>query len=392
MATPAGGDRIGLETARLAENCVDGSLVKDCVHATGNGATETLGSLHVPPIFAPTAHNHRCGWPEGRNPTTRLRSQERLSPPLTARRIQHRFRRRRPALSRGPSRARSGPTSRPEKTCRTARERSSAAAITSLLRLASTEPRGAESHCRRSNSTKDPEAGVDLLTTTPRAERTQQDQADPTARFSPWATISLPGGASPSTWQHQEEIADHRGLVHLAVDLEEAGCIGREPNPGRLAPLHDEVLRMVSLDLDRVGGPLISNAGVWSVSQSKCAGSDKDQKPSRDPCRSNRTPRRRVPKALGPQEEAPLGDDDLAGPEPAAHRVGFARQLAQADLTPHELAFLVTGRYTTERSPTDCRDFNAPRRKKLAPRLPELIEKMFEGLRDFVEPAAQPAS
>jgi DNA methylase len=31
----------------------------------------------------------------------------------------------------------------------------------------------------------------------------------------------------------------------------------------------------------------------------------------------------------------------------------------------------------------DCRDFDAPRRKKLASRLPELIEEMFEGLREF---------
>jgi hypothetical protein len=31
----------------------------------------------------------------------------------------------------------------------------------------------------------------------------------------------------------------------------------------------------------------------------------------------------------------------------------------------------------------DCRDFDAPRRKKLARRLPELIEEMFAGLREF---------
>jgi len=31
----------------------------------------------------------------------------------------------------------------------------------------------------------------------------------------------------------------------------------------------------------------------------------------------------------------------------------------------------------------DCRDFDAPRRKKLARRLPELVEEMFKGLREF---------
>src|SRR5262249_39248068 len=31
----------------------------------------------------------------------------------------------------------------------------------------------------------------------------------------------------------------------------------------------------------------------------------------------------------------------------------------------------------------DCRDFDAPRRKRLARRLPALVEEMFEGLRQF---------
>src|SRR2546428_2242272 len=53
---------------------------------------------------------------------------------------------------------------------------------------------------------------------------------------------------------------------------------------------------------------------------------------------------RRVPKALRPQEEAPLGHHDLSRSEPGEHRVAVAHRLAHADLALDELALLVLDR------------------------------------------------
>ena len=69
-------------------------------------------------------------------------------------------------------------------------------------------------------------------------------------------------------------------------------------------------------------------------------------------------------------------------PTPVGLFMSGALQLTTA-MRPRQCAFARCVLLRLGQWALDCRDFDAPRRKKLARRLPELIEKMLEGLHEF---------
>ena len=69
-------------------------------------------------------------------------------------------------------------------------------------------------------------------------------------------------------------------------------------------------------------------------------------------------------------------------PKPVGLFMSGALQLAKT-MRPKQCAFARCVLLRLGQWALDCRDFDAPRRKKLARHLPELIEKMFEGLHEF---------
>lgn len=69
-------------------------------------------------------------------------------------------------------------------------------------------------------------------------------------------------------------------------------------------------------------------------------------------------------------------------PTPVALFISDALQLTKA-MRPRQRAFARCVLLRLGQWALDCRDFDAPRRKKLARRLPQLIDEMIDGLREF---------